>query len=259
MRADDRHKCRILGSAPTQARTIIFFACISLAIICAALADLEGGDEENNSGRRLQYQQQRMLRLVKLFNVFTADDNAVVTAIRGILYALYFVCGLVFAVQYKRMVVDKMPQLTERMAFFTDGFTESLFSCCGSMQMCLHVCCCFACRASHTWHVAGVANYWAGVLSLCLCMPCSCFFGGYFRGKLREKFSLAPGGLQDFVIWIPCCALCAAGQEAIKVDGLAGAQVSCCCRVQFLDSPQGSATSAAAVVGEPVGVAAKGE
>eukprot|EP00928_Gymnodinium_smaydae_P089537 TRINITY_DN73497_c0_g1_i1.p1 TRINITY_DN73497_c0_g1~~TRINITY_DN73497_c0_g1_i1.p1 ORF type:complete len:273 (-),score=24.86 TRINITY_DN73497_c0_g1_i1:104-922(-) len=233
---------------------------LSLAATYAILGALEMSEDDVGSvPRRMQDLPPTAARSIRLVRLFVDYGGPLGMAVRLGIYACYGIVASVFAVLYKRMVVDKVPAVPQPPPTLANDFGSSIFGCCGNTQLSLHACCCLACRASHTWHVAGVVDYWAAVFGLCFCTPCMCFVGGYFRSRLRKQLKLAPGGLTDFLVWIPCCGPCAAGQEAMQVDAISGLEVACCCRAQMLPPSVPGPGSSAAVVGNPVRVAACNE
>merc|ERR1719265_1305996 len=72
-----------------------------------------------------------------------------------------------------------------------------------------------------------------------LCMffcPMPAFFlaGLMWRKQLRKALGFTEGGAADCLFWVFCSG-CAAGQEAIEVDRLTGADVKCCLNLQLAD------------------------
>eukprot|EP00928_Gymnodinium_smaydae_P091173 TRINITY_DN74875_c0_g1_i1.p1 TRINITY_DN74875_c0_g1~~TRINITY_DN74875_c0_g1_i1.p1 ORF type:complete len:245 (+),score=32.49 TRINITY_DN74875_c0_g1_i1:70-804(+) len=230
---------------------LAFLAGGALLLLCPA-----GEEGDANAGRQLeemdvgQARNLKMLRALRILRMFTDEGGMIGMVVRLLVYGLYVICGLFFARQYKTMVVDKVRALPDKSAGMAADFANGLFGCCGNTQLCLHSCFCFSCRAAHTWQVTGVVGYWAGLFGLCFCSPFMCCISGYFRSQLRKKLGFAPGGVCDFLVWIPCFGCCAVGQEALQVDASTGVQVACCCRLQQLSGQDNAVT----VVGAPVAV-----
>lgn len=147
----------------------------------------------------------------------------------GVGSLLQIAVGLIFAFLYKSKVVDKIPRLEPREAGSRGKeFSQALCACWSSGHLCLHVWCCVACRAAHSWAVAGVMDYWPGVV-FNFCCPC---LGFCMRTELRKTLGLEPDGFMDCLKWC-CCYPCAVGQDALQVDEDSGVVVRCCCQLQI--------------------------
>jgi len=148
------------------------------------------------------------------------------------------IIGLIFAFFYWKKVVKKVPRIPPQPDSYDDDFGPSLFECCSDLHECLHAACCGTCRNAHTYHVAGIMNYWqALILQLiitnccsCCCIPC-CFFT-YMRVELKHHLGLEASPLKDCLA-VACCLPCTVGQQALAVDELGGVDVHCCCNVTF--------------------------
>lgn len=143
-----------------------------------------------------------------------------------------------FACVYKAKVVDWIPPLTQRPVSVDEDFRQDIFECTNSGQthLCLHSTCCYQCRAAHTWHVAGLCEYWPALFLLfflgCTKFACcidSCVYA-YFRMKLKEKLGIRRNVVMD-VLYSMFCPCCAVGQEAMAVDAELGTDVQCCCQL----------------------------
>jgi len=143
-----------------------------------------------------------------------------------------------FAVMYKNWVVDMIPPLSQQPISIDEDFRQDIMECTktGNLQLCLHATFCCQCRAAHTWHVAGVCEYWpalfllffASVTKMACCVDA--FVYTYFRMKLKDKLGIKRNPCWDLVysMFCPCCAV---GQEAMAVDAELGTNVECCCQL----------------------------
>jgi len=146
---------------------------------------------------------------------------------------------IMFAVLYKIWVVDKIPPLEQRPVSADQDFQQDICACVTSGQgsLCLHAVCCCQCRAAHTWHVAGLCEYWPALFLLCcvgngakfVCFDV-CIYT-YFRMKLKDKLGIQRNLCMD-VVYSIFCPWCAVAQEAMAVDMELGTQVDCCCKLQ---------------------------
>jgi len=166
-------------------------------------------------------------------------DNATARLISNVVSTvLEIVIGLVFAYLYKSKVVDNIPKLEQKEAPSGEGedsqgrdFKAGLCSCWSNLHLCGHICCFGACRAAHTWTVAGAMEYWPSIALQVCCFPCMpCIGGCWLRGKIRATLALEPGGFMDCIKWCFCMP-CAVGQEAIEIDDESGVTVKCCCNL----------------------------
>lgn len=139
---------------------------------------------------------------------------------------------IAFACMYKQKVVDLIPSLEQRPISTLEDFQQDIFACCSEQHLCLHAGFCCQCRAAHTWHVAGICEYWPalGLLFLGHVAKIACCVDAiiytYFRMKLKEKLGIRPNPCMDlaYSVFCPCCAV---GQEAMAVDQELGTQVDC--------------------------------
>jgi len=143
-----------------------------------------------------------------------------------------FVASVIFAVVYKMHVVDKIPPLDQRPISVDEDLRPGICECTGDLHLCLHSWFCCWCRAAHTWHVAGVCEYWPALCLLFLASS-TCVntcVSAYFRMKLKDKLGIRRNACMDVVysLFCPCCAV---GQEALGVDAELGSEVECCCRL----------------------------
>merc|ERR1719446_1536721 len=123
---------------------------------------------------------------------------------------------LIFAIFYKMWVVDKIPPLSQRPISVDEDFQQDIFACTspGQGHLCLHATFCCQCRAAHTWHVAGVCEYWPALalLFVASCTKCACcidsFVYTYFRMRLKDKLGIRRNPVMDLLysMFCPCCA-----------------------------------------------------
>lgn len=176
-----------------------------------------------------------------------ANEKVVASVITGVIEILSWIIALVFAVLYKRKVVDQIPKLEPKPAGSRGkDFTPGLFDCFGDLQLCLHVTCCSACRAAHTFSITGAIDYGLSIVLQTCCAPFFCFIGGiWLRPKVRTTLGLEPDGCKDCLLWTFCLP-CVVGQEALEVDELSNVNIRCCFNVvpkasetteHFLEAP----------------------
>lgn len=158
--------------------------------------------------------------------------------IHVIITILNLCMSLPFAFFYKSYVVDKIPPLEQRPVSIDQDFQQDIFACFfGHTDLCLHAWCCCSCRAAHTWHVAGVIEYWPALFALFvsnLTGAACCwqmFIFTYFRMKIKDKLGIRRDCPTDCLYSTFCC-FCAVAQEAMAVDAELGTQVACCCDLQ---------------------------
>lgn len=159
---------------------------------------------------------------------------------------LFGICfGIVFnttaACVYKFRVVNKAPVLEQAgVASSESDFTPGLNDCMHDRSMCCMLCFFGPCRVGHTWHVAGILNYWLAILIHPFCGSC---VGGFVRTKLKRKMGLKTSFGTECMIHCKsqCCAL---GQEALAVDAAGGVKMRCC-RLEKVEPP------AQATMGKP--------
>lgn len=144
-----------------------------------------------------------------------------------------------FAIFYKIWVVDMIPPLSQRPISVDEDFRQDIFAACttpGQGHLCLHATFCCQCRAAHTWHVAGICEYWPALLLLFIASwtKCACcidsFVYTYFRMRLKEKLGIRSNLVMDLLysMFCPCCAV---AQEAMAIDSELGTNVECCCQL----------------------------
>lgn len=140
-----------------------------------------------------------------------------------------------FAFIYKDKVVNGIPPLRQQPMSTMQDFSQGIYQCFVDQQMCLHSFFCCAVRAAHTWHVAGLCEYWPSLFLIFLvdctkwaCCLDACVFT-YFRMKLKQKLGIEPDLMMDFV-FSAFCPWCAVAQEAMAVDEELGVTVECCCQ-----------------------------
>jgi len=157
-------------------------------------------------------------------------------------YALIsLICKIIFAVLYKRHVVDKTPQLTQRpisVVELEEDFPHSLFAFSQNIPqdrnylkrdplLSFHAYICCNCRAAHTWHVAGIFEYWPAVIILHFGVGTLCvapLLQIYMRMKLKDRMGIRRNFVKDTLAVI-CCPCCAVMQEAAAVDTELGVRV----------------------------------
>lgn len=80
-----------------------------------------------------------------------------------------------------------------------------------------HACCCSAPRAAHTFHSAGVLNYWFGLI-LMTALPCCTLFLADWCTNLKERLGGTRRGLCIGCLCSCCCSCCVIAQDAEAVD-----------------------------------------
>jgi len=150
---------------------------------------------------------------------------------------------VVFAGVYYKNVVKYVPVRRERkQGVMISDFEQGLFEVCDivdnrNRDRCLYATCCYWCRAAHTWHAAGVCEYWPALFLLALAsmVKWTCCVEGiifaYFRMKTKDQLNIKTDVMNDCLVSI-FCTCCAVGQEGMAIDVDRGTdEVSCCCRV----------------------------
>jgi len=146
---------------------------------------------------------------------------------------------LIFAIRYKATVVDQIKQLPPvpfDASSRKSDFDEPLCGCMDSTDICLHSCCCPACRMAHTWYVGGVLEYWPGIYMGCCVMPFTsyllglgCCIGASMTGGLKKRRGITPNFGKDCISWL--CWCCTVAQQATHIDKASGVTVRCCCKL----------------------------
>lgn len=231
---------------------VLLIAAFVICVLQAAEASpyTETGESSIEVGRRLQLQQKRSTRLVRIVTGGGGESGGQLmqVLIRIIVYAVFSVCALVFACMYKSKVVDRIPLLGQRSATGAN-FKTGICGCVTQSQLCFHICCCGSCRLGHTVHVAGVCDYWPAVLLWYLFPCCNMCFGVYYRMALRQKLGLAPDTFCDILSYC-FCAPCAVGQDAFEVDAESGAEVNCVLALNLRQPP--ASVGPVSMFGQPV-------
>lgn len=142
----------------------------------------------------------------------------------------------VIAVIYKQTVVNKLGRMDEAIARSSgqaggSDFKYGIFDCCGNAEYCLYALCCPLARLGHTYHAAGVMEYWPAVFLVCLMttvVPCvTCCFLASLRSQLKRKFGITESPFLDCLCWM-WCSCCLVNQEARAVDDVMWVKVGCC-------------------------------
>lgn len=141
---------------------------------------------------------------------------------------------LLFAVLYYFLIVRKYPKLPDGdwvsapvAAREYKSLNEINAARTASCPVCFHALCCFAPRAAHTFHSAGIMEYWCGCI-LMQCFPCCTLFCMNQFTTLNERLggtkrNLCLGALCTF-----CCSCCVVTQDAQTLDMITGATTGLC-------------------------------
>lgn len=138
-----------------------------------------------------------------------SDQNGFVGFLMENLPGLIF--GAVFnttvAVVYKLKVVNKSPKLEQRPMSSETDFQPDISACLCDRHLCCHICLLQQCRVAHTWHVAGLLNYWPAIFVQAFCGLC---VGAHFRAKLKRNMGIQPNLCAECKA-VCCSQLCAIG------------------------------------------------
>eukprot|EP00746_Dinoflagellata_sp_MGD_P020141 gnl/MRDRNA2_/MRDRNA2_146865_c0_seq1.p1 gnl/MRDRNA2_/MRDRNA2_146865_c0~~gnl/MRDRNA2_/MRDRNA2_146865_c0_seq1.p1 ORF type:complete len:317 (+),score=63.99 gnl/MRDRNA2_/MRDRNA2_146865_c0_seq1:91-1041(+) len=139
------------------------------------------------------------------------------------IFALFYYCRVV--VYSKRRGTGKEDwtdaQRREGLSKHGDDFRWGVTDCMSSQfDTCFLSFFCLHARAAHTWHKAGLVNYWVGcaMVQMCGALPVLCM-----RRRLRAQFRLESPVCSDYVVGI-LCTPCIVIQEARVVDEVCNAE-----------------------------------
>merc|ERR1719386_448 len=141
------------------------------------------------------------------------------------------IAQLVFGVLYYFLIVTKYPMLNKleptKEAKDLQAKNEVEATCHTSLPVCLLSWCCTGPRAAHTFHSAGVMDYWAGCVLMSLAPCCTLWAVNSFTDLNDllggEKKSILMGALCAC-----CCSCCVVAQDAQSLDLITGAKTVCC-------------------------------
>lgn len=138
---------------------------------------------------------------------------------------------LIFGVAYYFLIVSKYPMLDgakptpEAIKIQELDELSALFE--SSMPNCLLSWCCTGPRAAHTFHSAGVLDYWPGCI-LMSCFPCCTLWIVNSFTDLNERLG---GEKRNFCIGALCacfCSCCIVAQDAQSLDHITGMETGYC-------------------------------
>lgn len=127
-----------------------------------------------------------------------------------------------FGLAYYFFIVSKYPMLprdflpTQKAVELQDKGVLCAM-CVVRTTTCFHACCCSGPRAAHTFHSAGVLNYWFGLI-LMTALPCCTLFLAVWCTDLKERLGGTRRSLCMGCLCSCCCSCCVIAQDAESVD-----------------------------------------
>jgi len=138
---------------------------------------------------------------------------------------------LIFGVAYYFLIVSKYPMLDGAKptaeAIRIQELDELSATFESTMPNCLLSWCCTGPRAAHTFHSAGILDYWVGCF-LMSCFPCCTLWIVNSFTDLNEKLG---GEKRNFCIGALCacfCSCCIVAQDAQSLDHITGMETGYC-------------------------------
>jgi len=138
---------------------------------------------------------------------------------------------LLFGGLYYYLVVSKYPMLdsakptTEAIKLQELDELTATFET--SIPNCLLSCCCTGPRAAHTFHSAGVLNFWPGCILTTLFPCCMLWWANSFT-DLREMLGGAKKNCCLGALSALCCSCCLVAQDAQSLDLITGSETHLC-------------------------------
>jgi len=138
---------------------------------------------------------------------------------------------LLFGGLYYYLIVSKYPMLdsakptTEAIKLQELDELTATFET--SIPNCLLSCCCTGPRAAHTFHSAGVLNFWPGCILTSLFPCCMLWWANSFT-DLREMLGGAKKNCCLGALSALCCSCCLVAQDAQSLDLITGSETHLC-------------------------------
>lgn len=149
---------------------------------------------------------------------------------------------LCFAVAYKRLVVDQMPQerIRERgeESHPSKPRLHGLFDCFFHVSTCLYTMCCTPLVAAKNYEVGRVCPFWPACLLMFVGMysPLYCVTAGVralWSGRLKRNLGYEPNFCMDCLLSLFCWH-CEVGRESLEVDEEDGVEIVCINRIRHV-------------------------
>lgn len=145
-------------------------------------------------------------------------------------YVGRMVAQLIFAILYYFIIVKKYPILSANPteeAVELQQMHEVLATTRASLPNCILSWCCTGPRAAHTFHTAGVMNYWPGCILMSL-FPCCTLWAVNSFMPLNEKLGGSKRNAFMGLISACFCSCCVVAQDAQALDLIAGVKTGFC-------------------------------
>lgn len=195
--------------------TIRFVAALLLAHSCAA-AVLRGG-----SSQAVELAEQKLSGLVQRVEEEIKSESSIQKEEKGgNSWGSHMFFEFIFGLIYYLLVVRHYPKLdmepTEEAKELQklDAISATFQT---SVPNCVYSLCCWGPRAAHTFHSAGIIDYWPGCI-LMNCFPCCTLYIMNSFTPLNEKLG---GDKKDFCTGLLCaffCWCCVIAQDAESLD-----------------------------------------
>jgi len=142
----------------------------------------------------------------------------------------------IFGYFYNQHVIEGPPPFP-KVSSHRAGPRVGLFDCCKDANTCLHVCFCMPIVAAKNYHATGVCDFWPGcvVAFTSTYTPFWCIsvlIRAVLSVRVKEKMGLEYSFLWACIVSIFCLP-CDVGRESLEIDREAGADIECCCTVNY--------------------------
>jgi len=138
---------------------------------------------------------------------------------------------LLFGVIYYFLIVVKYPKLDHLEptpeAIKLQSENEVPATLRSSWPNCFFSFFCSGPRAAHTFHSAGVWNFWPGCITMSLCQCCTLWLVNSFT-DLNVKLGGERRGLFMGLVMSCCCSCCVIARDAESLDMITGARTNLC-------------------------------
>jgi len=141
------------------------------------------------------------------------------------------ICQLLFGLVYYFIVVSKYPKLEglkpneEAIAMQELGVLAATQK--ASTPNCVYSFCFEPARAAHTFHAAGVMNYWPGCILMSM-FPCCTLWAVNSFTDLRPKLGGEKKSMLEGAVFALCCGCCVVAQDAESLDLITGVESGWC-------------------------------
>ncbi|CAD7940187.1 unnamed protein product [Amoebophrya sp. A120] len=147
-----------------------------------------------------------------------------------------------FAFLYKALAVNAIPESRYHAPLQQNPDVMDLeypwYSFTEDMQLCVHVCCCYAARVAHTYDAAEIMPFWdaykRAIIFNIFAAPAFCEQRYQLRktkGLNHDWFDMTMQEQRRAMVESFVCCFCYAYQEAKELDDAAHVQIVCCCQV----------------------------